>query len=696
MAMSHIKGFSLSKGIKCAAVAGVGLSALWAVIGVIDHWWDFRDDADGDKSRAAIIATMDHLGDHFESVSYLDQGWDNADSLWFYNTTQGSDLLPYDFFLHLEQADSELMFRDNANMNRYRYLPQKPSLSNPDGLPVGLTKDSYKDKDYFGFTCAACHTSQLNFEGQGIRIDGGPAIADLEGFMHGLADALESLNRDKQKRERFISAVRKEGNYNSVKQVESDLERFSLRVATYNLVNNPRGVNRPLTHYGYARLDAFGRIFNRVLEHIMSADQIRELLTKTLTPAELDQVMQDVEPILSADDRNHIIARIQKYLSPKQLLALRNEIYNPADAPVSYPFLWDIPVHDYVQWNGVVQNSGIGPLGRNAGQVIGVFGTLDWREEQGSNFLSWLGGQSLGSSHINFESSLDIRNLYRVEKHLRKLTSPAWPEDILGKIDQDKAFRGEKLFSRYCASCHDRIDSTDPKRRVIAHMSGFDEVQTDPKMAVNSVSSNGYSGIIKGQYVDVGVGDILLQKQSPGASLLKYTTRNVVLTPDPDKYWFQARAERAFDFLMTYFDNQVKPSIKRGSYTPATTTNPFSPLLAYKGRPLNGIWATAPYLHNGSVPTLYHLLLPQKRDSDPVEGEYRPNDFMVGSREFNADLVGMKWQDYPGFKFKTHIPGNHNQGHEYAAGRTPQPDGMVLPAMNESQRWDLVEYLKTL
>ncbi len=694
--MPNKSRFSIARAAKLAVLAGIGLAFLWATIGVIDRWWDFRDDADGDPARAAVVLNDDPLGDSFDRVRYLDQGWNNADSLWFYNTTQGSDLLPYDFFLHLEQADSQALFRDNSNMNRYRYLPQKPSLSNPDGLAVGMTKDTYKGKDYFGFTCAACHTTQLNFEGQGIRIDGGPAMADLEGFMLGLQQAIDQLDQDIAKHQRFVEAVLAEGNYDNADQVQADIERFGLRVATYNLVNNPRGINRPLTHYGYARLDAFGRIFNRVLEHIMSADQIRELLAKVLTPVELDQVMADVEPILSADDRDHIIARIQQFLTPKQLLALRNEIYNPADAPVSYPFLWDIPMHDYVQWNGVVQNSGIGPLGRNAGQVIGVFGTLDWREENGSSLLSWLGGQTLANTHINFESSLDIRNLYRVEKHLRKLTSPAWPEDILGKIDVEQATRGEKLFSQYCASCHERIDPKDPKRRVIAHMSGFDEVQTDPKMATNSVSSTGYSGIIKGQYVDVGLGNILLQKQSPGASLLKYTTRNVVLTPDPDKYWFQGLAERAFDFAMTYFDNEVKPSIKRGSYTPATTTNPFSPLLAYKGRPLNGIWATAPYLHNGSVPSLYHLLLPKKRNGDPEDGQYRPDGFIVGAREFNPEYVGMKWEAYPGFEFQTQIPGNHNYGHEYAAGRTPQPDGTVLPALTELQRWDLVEYLKTL
>ena len=54
---------------------------------------------------------------------------------------------------------------------------------------------------------------------------------------------------------------------------------------------------------------------------------------------------------------------------------------------------------------------------------------------------------------------------------------------------------------------------------------------------------------------------------------------------------------------------------------------------ARKGRALNGIWATAPYLHNGSVPTLYDLLLPAAD---------RPKKFRVGSRELDVKKVGLK------------------------------------------------------
>lgn len=215
-------------------------------------------------------------------------------------------------------------------------------------------------------------------------------------------------------------------------------------------------------------------------------------------------------------------------------------------------------------------------------------------------------------------------------------------------------------------------------------------------MAENSVGFSGYSGIIQNQYVGTGVGDILLQHQSPVAALLTFSTKNVVITPDPDKLFIQRWAERVFDIVVSFFDNEVKASIKRGDYEPDTTAKPFASLRAYKARPLNGIWATAPYLHNGSVPTLYDLLLPKKRDGDPETGEYRPDKFIVGAREFEPDKVGFKHKAYDGFEYRTGIWGNQNDGHQYAAGRTPQLDGAILPPLNKEQRLDLVEYLKSL
>lgn len=665
----------------------------WLITGLSWRLYELRDH---DPDRGAHMNGSGKFGERYSRTVYLDQGWSAADSLWFYNTTQGSNLLPYDFFLVLEQPGSSTLFRTDENIDRYGYLPQRQTVSNPDGLPAGMVRDEYQGQAYMGFTCAACHTTQINYRGSGIRIDGGPAHSDMETFMIDLAAALYATLEDTEKRDRFVTNVLQRGHYHNTDDILADLKKYAQRIKTYTIINTPRDTQRPLTRYGYARLDAFGRIYNRVLEHIMSAQQMRELLAELLSPDELAQVMIGIESVLSNSDRDHLIERTQTYLTGKQSIQLRNKIYNPADAPVSYPFLWDVPQHDYIQWNGRVDNSGLGPMARNAGQLIGVFGTLDWQEKDGFTLASVLGGQGFGSKHIDFQSSIDIRNLRRVENHLRKLKSPQWPGHILPEIDKTRMTRGAELFSRYCAVCHTQIDRTDPDRRVVAKMIAVSSVGTDSKMAQNAIAFTGYSGILRNQYVSVSTGNILLQQQAPAVALLTAATRNVVTTPDRDKWLVRRWLERSFDFAYTFFDNEVQPSLKNGNYMPDTTIQPFASAMAYKARPLNGIWATAPYLHNGSIPSLYDLLLPKRKPDDPAEGEYRPDEFMVGSREFDPDKVGFKSTGYDGFLFRTSIWGNHNSGHEYASGRTQLPDGTLLPALTKEQRLDLLEYLKSL
>lgn len=679
--------------IKLLLLVSALFAATWLITGLSWRLYELRDH---DPDRGAHMNGSGEFGERYSRTVYLDQGWSAADSLWFYNTTQGSNLLPYDFFLVLEQPGSSALFRTDENIDRYGYLPQRQTVSNPDGLPAGMVRDDYQGQAYMGFTCAACHTTQINYRGSGIRIDGGPAHSDMETFMIDLAAALYATLEDTEKRDRFVTNVLQRGHYHNTDDILADLKKYAQRIKTYTIINTPRDTQRPLTRYGYARLDAFGRIYNRVLEHIMSAQQMRELLAELLSPVELAQVMIGIESVLSSSDRDHLIERTQTYLTGKQSIQLRNKIYNPADAPVSYPFLWDVPQHDYIQWNGRVDNSGLGPMARNAGQLIGVFGTLDWQEKDGFTLASVLGGQGFGSKHIDFQSSIDIRNLRRVENHLRKLKSPQWPEHILPEIDKTRMARGEELFSRYCAVCHTQIDRTDPDRRIVAKMIAVSSVGTDSKMAQNAIEFTGYSGILRNQYVAVSAGNMLLQRQAPAVTLLTAATRNVVTTPDRDKWFARRWIERSFDFTYTFFDNEVQPSLKNGNYTPDTTVQPFASAMAYKARPLNGIWATAPYLHNGSVPSLYDLLLPKRKPDDPAEGEYRPDEFMVGSREFDPDKVGFKSTGYDGFLFRTSIWGNHNSGHEYASGRTQLPDGTLLPALTKEQRLDLLEYLKSL
>ena len=88
------------------------------------------------------------------------------------------------------------------------------------------------------------------------------------------------------------------------------------------------------------------------------------------------------------------------------------------------------------------------------------------------------------------------------------------------------------------------------------------------------------------------------------------------------------------------------------------------------------------------MPTLYDLLLPaEPMKGDPAETVYRPKKFMVGARELDVKKVGFRSgeTDYQGFLFDTSQPANSNAGHEYGTRQ-----------MTDQDRWDLVEYLKSL
>ena len=652
-----------------------------------NSWFD-RLKGDGWQfQRGAATVAQDQFGDQFSTVKYLVQGWTPADSMWFYTTTQGSDLLPYDFFMALEKPGTSEPFRSNENLNYYHYLPQKATLSNPDALPVGFVKDSYKGNDYLGFTCAACHTGQVNYKGTGVRIDGGPAGTDMDSFLQALSEAVSNAQGNPAVHARFVKKVMERGNYASEDEVVKDLQRYGRRLSMYNIVNHSE------TRYGYSRLDAFGRIYNRVLEHIITQEELKELLntaaadlvkTGKLTQAEVDAIQQQQKGgILSDKQRDHLVLRLSQVLPLKAQLRLSLMIFKRPDAPVSYPFLWDIPQHDYVQWDGLGVNAGLGPIGRNAGEVIGVFGTLDWAEKPGISLSSFISGQGIKATHISFSSSLKVHNLRLIENRLESLQSPQWPEDILPPIDRDRSARGERLFTTYCEGCHTRIKRDDPKRRIVAHMSRLSDIGTDRKMAENAAKYSGLSGILRNQYVNAGPGNVLIDEQAPVAALLTKATLSVVATPE-DKNFLRRGYDWVYDLAAALFGNEIKPSLKHGNYDPDTTADPYASLFSYKARSLNGIWATAPYLHNGSVPTLYDLLLPKKRDADPKDGEYRPDQFLVGSREFDPDRVGLRSSGYNGFTFDTRRQGNSNAGHPYGT------------ELDKEKRLDLLEYLKSL
>lgn len=733
---------------------------------------------DQDDDRGAIGIQGGAYNESYSTPRYLEQGWSKNDSLWFYNTSQGSGLMPYDLFIALREGDTDELFRSEKNIDKFRYLPQKKTFFNPDALPVGFVKMTYKGKDYVGYTCAACHTGQINFTSEAqrrspkpvadaIRIDGGPAMADMVGFLEALEDAMRIAQKGEKKKQLVADVLKLKNDYNSEKEIIEDLEKWTDTIRRYNIVNHSEYEGAEL-RYGHARLDAFGRIYNRVVQYSISREQVAKQLALVLDPydptkylleqARIDQVLEglydkdkapegyDGRIVLGDADFALIVERLMagtpgyKGLDLKQFMAVRDKIFNSPNAPVSYPFLWDISHSDYLQWNGLAPNAGPGPLGRNTGEVIGVFGILDW----GAKDTSWLhpwakfekytlsalfSGQQNKKHVIGFDSSIDLFNLYRLESRLRDLKSPEWPfcrnskneyylpEPKPGvspshpkycsgsdtRFDDAQRRRGELVYIDRCQRCHTVVDRSDADRIVVGQMSDVDLIGTDPAMADNSVRRNGKSGNFKNTYQTVDVGHVIVQEDAPVVQILTAATKGVIATPDADKWWPRRLAEWIYSLVMSFTENTIKASVKQGDYRPDTMAQPYASLQAYKGRSLNGIWATAPYLHNGSVPTLYDLLLPAKD---------RPKSFKVGAREFDPNKVGLVSENDGGSQFVADdTRGNRNTGHErYCSITRRLPVKEVTKALTNEEppklepdciltkpeRDDLMEYLRPL
>ncbi|TFI60154.1 hypothetical protein E2493_00090 [Sphingomonas parva] len=567
------------------------------------------------------------------------QGWGEEQRLSWYQGTQGSRLMPLSWAQALEQAGGNQLFFTPEHLATYRFVPLEKSVAK---LPIGFAIDQQDDSKltfsklrwyqgqpanerWVGLNCSACHTAQITHQGQTMTIDGGPSLVDFQAFIEGVDSAMASTQNDPAKWDRFAAKVLA-GKDNAQNRAALKTSFDSL-VAWYK--DNARLNDTPL-RYGYGRLDAFGHIFNKVAQLAVYGTRVRA------TP-------------------------------------------NAADAPVSYPFLWNIFRQNKLQWNGIVEAKRLnlgkgyldyGALGRNTGEVIGVFGDVDI---------------VANSNKMGFPSSIEASNLDRLENVLRKLEPPKWPES-LGALNQDRIKAGGALFqNKGCAGCHQiEAPGTSIYQVHMIPLTRDSQKQenrnnTDPWMACNAISYTSNTGKLEGQPENYFRGDPL-EKNEPLATMLSTTVIGTLVGK-----WKQILSTAADIFIGTEklprvvgAGTEVSPAERKAGRL-EQCFNSKNPLFAYKARPLDGIWATAPYLHNGSVPTLYDLLLPPEK---------RPASFNVGTREFDPAKVGYRTGADAagnGFTFTASGDGNSNRGHDYNVG-----------GLSEEERLALLEFLKTL
>ena len=306
-------------------------------------------------------------------------------------------------------------------------------------------------------------------------------------------------------------------------------------------------------------------------------------------------------------------------------------------APASYPPLWDIWRFDWVQYNASVRT----PMGRNVGESLGV-GVRTHIVDAAGN---------LNPEPRRWASSLRIQDLYDIEEQLSHLKPPVWPARVLGAVDAASARRGRALFDQNCLRCHgvSQINGTTPTEWAVRTIPST-KIGTDPEeveMFAGSRFDASRIGASKSMPGGLGIATMV------GHLLTQAYKEAGITTP--------ALIAKYNGFGRTGF--------------------PTAPC-GYKARPLVGVWATPPFLHNGSVPSVYDLLS-ESRPAHPILGNSEYDPVKLGTVQTATDTT---------LTLDTAALGNSNKGHWFTndAARA----GRIGRALSEAQKYDLIAYLK--
>ena len=518
-----------------------------------------------------------------EKLINLNQGWSQEMQAGYWYGGNGSLIIPYQWFLHLEQANNTELFRADDNIERLRYTPIPKSKWNPDGVPAGFSKnhDPIDKGEWMALSCGGCHSTKISYQGTSMVINGAATMGDFQTMMKELEESMRVTLDQHDKFDRFAKNVL--GSEYSVEkrnELRSDFAEKTQKQIDFN------HANRTPAKFGYGRVDAFAYAYNNIGVTFLGIPE------------------------------NHI----------------------DGVAPANYNYIWGSAQSDVLQWNGMAPNTPpVAPIFRVLGDVWGGGGR------------AYLEAQKFP---LGFKSTADFHGLGNMLAWVKVLKSPKWPEFVLPRIDSVKAAKGRVIYDANCSKCHQltltREEQMKPYNAVMVPQS---EVGTDRAELVLVQESVQKTGVLEGTKMFYVAGE-KLGPTTPAKNLLNVTSIGVML-----RHPLSAIKEGLRDFTGT------KGKLVKDMYQ-------------YKARPLNGIWATAPFLHNGSVPSLYQLLLPS---------DQRDAVFYTGNREFDPKHVGQISTKADGlFKFDTSVYGNSNSGHEYGT------------QLNDEQRYELIEFMKTL
>lgn len=567
---------------------------------------------------------------------WLDQGISKDKLSWFYHADQGTRTFgfPYEWFMALEQPTIPWFvfnkvddFSESAYLDRYGFIPDTV-IPGKKALPIGFAR-------------------------------GGPML-DPTGAPWKNPRTKEDMNGVG-----LTCAGCHTGRF-TYKDTAVVIDGGPALTTLYTMKQG-MGVALLLTRFIPTR-------FNRFAEKILGPDAT--LADRETLKDQLSAVLKQYGEVQALEKRVASQSVLEGYGRLDALNRIGNQVfaidlkkpenYAGSSAPVHYPRIWNTPWFDWVQYNGSIMQ----PMVRNAGESLGVSAELNLTEPS----------KGLWKSSVNVEVLYEMEQMIKGETPpnakdgFAGLKSPKWPADILPPIDQKLAEKGGELYKTHCQECH----------RPPVNSAAFYDFNNKDWWTRNE---NG-EAILKVENVPIShIG-------TDPAQAADMLNRTVALPPHLgiDQSSFAFALGEVVAKTVNYVFDQKKPPVSPADrkridgYMP----NELRGELAYKVRPLNGVWATPPYLHNGSVPTVEALLGPP---------EDRPKKFTLGNREYDPVNLGYKYDPIPnGFEFDTSIRGNWNTGHEFRKeySKTKEIKGVIGPALSRDDRKAIIEYLKTL
>jgi len=303
------------------------------------------------------------------------------------------------------------------------------------------------------------------------------------------------------------------------------------------------------------------------------------------------------------------------------------------EGSVNLPPMWFAPADNWAQWFAEIHDPGP----RNWVQSVS---TSAVRPPKMAAALK--GAVILASIHFD--------NIAEIQRSLELLRPPKWPEAAFGSLDRAKVDEGRALYEEHCARCHTRTVLPPNALGIVFKERPAFDVGTD---------ATAYQEFA----ADAAIRVAGLKRLSGGILAM----RQAQLTA-------KVGADTAANYMKLYSRGRPNEfALAKDEYKDAENATWPKTGAAYWASPLEGIFASSPYFHNGSVRTLWDVLTP------PAQ---RPKTFRTGSNAFDVDGVGLHSEG--SFLYDTSEPGKGNGGH------------LAGTELAQDKKAALIEYLKSL